>query len=100
MLETLVVAAGVGFLLGLRYRPPTLVVASAAAAVMGPVVAHLTGSSFRIVLLASVAAVVALQCGYLGGSLLNFTVTRTPKPRSDVGTSEGCLAAKEWGGPP
>jgi hypothetical protein len=100
MLEALVVAAGVGFLLGLRYRPPTLVVASAAAAVMGPAVAHLTGSSFRIVLLASVGAVVALQCGYLGGSLLNFTVTRAARPRSEVDTPEGCLAAKEWGGPP
>ncbi|HEY7549459.1 MAG TPA: hypothetical protein VH913_08070 [Hyphomicrobiaceae bacterium] len=100
MFEALVVAAGAGFLLGLRYRPPAVVVASAAAAVMGPALAYLTGSSFRIVLLASVGAMVALQCGYLGGSLLNFSLTRTTRPRSDVDTPDGCLAAKEWGGPP
>jgi hypothetical protein len=90
MFEALVVAAGAGFLLGLRYRPPALVVASAAAVVIGPAVARLMGSSFWIILLAPVGTVVALQCGYLGGST---------RPRSDVDAPDDCLAAKEWGRP-
>jgi hypothetical protein len=94
MFEALVVAAGSGFLLGLRYRPPALVAASALAAVIGPIIAHLTGASLWIVLLASVGAVVALQCGYLGGSLLNFSITRS-NPGSDVNTPDGCVAAKK-----
>lgn len=94
MFEALVVAAGVGFLLGLRYRAPVLIIASPVAAVMGPAVAHLRGSSFWVLVAASMGGIVALQCGYLAGSLLNFTATRA-KPRSDVDTPDGCLAAEE-----
>ena len=76
MLEALVLAGGLGFLLGLRYRVPAVVPASALAAVMGPAVAYVAGAELWVVLIASVGAVVALQCGYLGGLLLTFRAMR------------------------
>jgi hypothetical protein len=94
MLEALVLAAGLGFLIGLRYRVPAVVVASAVAVVLGPVIAHFTGASFWTVMVTPLAALVALQCGYLGGLLLTFGVSRA-KPRGDDAPDEGCLAAKD-----
>jgi hypothetical protein len=89
MLEALVLAGGLGFLLGLRYRVPAVVPASALAAVMGPAVAYVTGAELWVVLIASVGAVVALQCGYLGGLLLTFSATRAkPDHHHDLGSPE------------
>jgi hypothetical protein len=87
MLEALVLAGGLGFLLGLRYRVPAVVPASAVAVVMGPVVAYVAGAELWLVLIASVGAVVALQCGYLGGLLLAFSATHA-KPDHDLGSPE------------
>jgi hypothetical protein len=100
MLEAFVVAAGAGFLLGLRYRPPALVAASGLAALLAPAIAYLMGSSFWHVVLSSVGAVVVLQCGYVGGLLVNFSATRAEphtddEPHHDVDTPDGCLAAKK-----
>jgi hypothetical protein len=89
MLEALVLAGGLGFLLGLRYRVHAVVPASAAAAVLGPVVAYLAGAELWAILVASVGAVVVLQCGYLGGLLLTFRATRTkPDHDHDLGSPE------------
>jgi hypothetical protein len=81
MLEALVLAGGLGFLLGLHYRVPAVIPASAVAAVLGPAVAYLAGAEFWLVLVASVGAVVALQCGYLGGLML--THLTAPRAKSD-----------------
>jgi hypothetical protein len=95
MLEALVLVAGLGFLIGLRYRVPAVVVASAAAVVLGPVIAHFTGASFWVVVITPLAALIVLQCGYLGGVLLTYGVSRA-KPRGDEDApDEGCLAAKD-----
>ena len=89
MLEALALAGGLGFLLGLRYRVPAVVPASAAAALMGPAVAYVSGSELWVVLVASAGAVVALQCGYLGGLLLTFSATRAkPGHDHDLGSPE------------
>jgi hypothetical protein len=90
MLEALVLAGGLGFLLGLRFRVPAVVPASAVAAVMGPLVAHLASAGVWAVVGASVGAVVALQCGYLGGLLLSFLTARRAKPdhHRDLGSQD------------
>jgi len=94
MIEALVLATGLGFLLGLRYRAPAVVVASAAAVVMGPAIAYQAGASFWAVVLAPIGAVVALQCGYLGGLLLSFLVART-RPEREADAPGSCLATKD-----
>jgi hypothetical protein len=88
MLEALVLAGGLGFLLGLRYRVPAVVPASAVAAVLGPVVAYLAGAEPWAIFIASVGAVVALQCGYLAGLLLSFLTAPRAKPDHDLGSPE------------
>jgi hypothetical protein len=89
MLETLVLAGGLGFLLGLRYWVPAVVPASALAAVMGPAVAYVAGAEVWVILIASVGAVVALQLGYLGALLVTFSATRAkPDHNHDLGSSE------------
>jgi hypothetical protein len=89
MLEALVLAGGLGFLLGLRYRVPAVVPASAMAAVMGPAAAYIAGAELWVVLVASVGAVVVLQLGYLGGMLLTFSATRAkPDHNHDLGSPE------------
>jgi hypothetical protein len=93
MLQALVLAAGLGFLLGLRYRVPAVVVASAATAVMAPAVAYMAGASFWPVVLSPAAALVALQCGYLGGLALSFIVAGARPDRDAIG-AERRLAAK------
>jgi hypothetical protein len=96
MLEALLLAAGVGFLLALRFRVPALVVASAVALVLGPVIAHLSGASFWAVVSAPVTTLVALQCGYLGGLLLTYGVSRA-KPATEEDAAERGLITKECG---
>jgi hypothetical protein len=90
MLEALVLAGGLGFLLGLRYRVPVVVPASAGAVVLGAVVSYLAGSELWIVVISAVGAVVALQLGYLGGLLLSFLTAPRAKPdhNRDLGSSE------------
>jgi hypothetical protein len=89
MLEALVLAGGLGFLLGMRYRVPAVVPASAMAAVMGPAAAYIAGAELWVVLVASVGAVVVLQLGYLGGMLLTFSATRAkPDHNHDLGSPE------------
>ncbi len=83
MLEALVLAGGLGFLLGLRYRVPAVVPASAVAAALGPVVAYLAGAGWWFVLAASAGAVVALQFGYLAGLLLSYLAAPRAKPDHD-----------------
>src|SRR5262245_56457239 len=80
MIEALVAAAGIGFLLGLRYRIPAAIIASAVAAAAGGVVACLTGASLWGVLIAPLAAMAALQCGYLAGLLAAVGVSRARLP--------------------
>jgi len=91
MLEALVLAGGLGFLLGLRYRVTAVVPASAAAAVLAPCIAYLGGAELWAVLLAAFGAVVALQLGYLGGLLLSFFTAPRAKPNHhhDLGSSTG-----------
>ena len=81
-------------MLGLRYRAPAVVVGSAVAAVMGPGVAYIAGASFWVVAIAPAGAVVALQCGYLIGSLLAFLMPR-PKAERHLGAPHGCFVAKD-----
>ena len=95
MLEALVLAAGLGFLLALRFRVQALVIASAAAVVLGPIVAHVAGASFWAVASAPVAALVALQCGYLGGLLLTYSISHAARRRDEA--PEAGLATKECG---
>lgn len=72
MLETLVVAAGIGFLLGLRYRVTVVIIASAGVAVAAVAIARSAGASLWGILAALGGAIVALQCGYLGGLLMTL----------------------------
>jgi hypothetical protein len=88
MFEALIAAAGIGFLLGLRYRVPAVVVASAAAAIAGALIAYLKGASLWGVLLLPVGAVVALQCGYLGGLLVAFGVAHNRQRRRHGSATE------------
>ena len=96
MLEALVLAAGLGFLLGLRYRVPALVAASAATVVLVPAFAYFAGAPFWAVLGAPLAALVALQCGYLGGLLLTYGVSRA-RTRGGEDAAGGSLATKDYG---
>jgi hypothetical protein len=97
MREALVLAGGLGFLLGLRYRVPAVVPVSAVMAVMGSVVAYLSGAGPWLVVLAAVGAVTALQCGYLAGLLLTFLTAPRAKPRHDhdLGTP-GRFTGRFW----
>jgi hypothetical protein len=90
MLEAIVLAGGLGFLLGLRYRVPVVVPASGVAAVLGSIIAYSTGSELWMVVIASVGSVVALQVGYLGGLLLSFLTAPRAKPdhHRDLGSPE------------
>jgi hypothetical protein len=67
MLEALSIAGGLGFLIGLRYRVLAVAVVSAAVAAVGAVVAYDAGAPLWIILLGPLAAVVALQAGYVAG---------------------------------
>jgi hypothetical protein len=90
MLEALVLAGGLGFLLGLRYRVPAVVPASAVTAVMGPVVAYLAGAEWWLILTTSIAAVVVLQIGYLAGLLLTYLTAPRARPdhHRDMGSPD------------
>jgi hypothetical protein len=90
MLEALLLAGGLGFLLGLRYRVPVVVPASAGAFVLGAVVSYLAGAKLWIILVLSVGAVVVLQLGYLGGLLLSFLTAPRAEPdhNHDLGSPE------------
>ena len=76
MLEALITAAGLGFLLGLRYRIPAVVAASAAVAVATLALALFRGAPLWVVLLAPMGAIVALQGGYLIALVLTNTTFR------------------------
>ena len=71
MLWLYVAAGGLGLLLGLCFRVPAVVAASAvlalASATVGPLLA---GWSVWTVLAAALGGVFALQCGYFAGLLL------------------------------
>jgi hypothetical protein len=97
MMEALVLAAGAGFLLGLRYRVPALVVASAAAVIAGPAIAHFTSAPTWMVLISPLTTLLALQCGYLGGLLLTYGVSRAKPGQREVDPHEGRLATKDCG---
>jgi hypothetical protein len=97
MIEALIAATGIGFLLGLRYRVPAVVVASAAAAVGGAVIAHLKAAPLWAVLLLPVGVVIALQCGYLGGLLVAFGVSQTRERRRQSSASEQAPTFEECG---
>lgn len=83
MLEALVLAGGLGFLLGLRYRVTAVIPASAAAAVLTCGVGYLGGVELWVILLAAFGSVVALQVGYLGGLLLSFFTAPRANPDHD-----------------
>jgi hypothetical protein len=76
MLGALVAAGGVGLLLGLCFRVPAVIFASAGAAIVSVGVAQAIGASPWAVLLLPIGAVVALQCGYLGGLMLGLATSR------------------------
>jgi hypothetical protein len=76
MLEALITAAGLGFLLGLRYRIPAVVAASAAVAVATLTLALFRGAPLWVVLIAPMGAIVALQGGYLIALVLTHTTFR------------------------
>jgi hypothetical protein len=97
MFEALIAAAGIGFLLGLRYRVPAAVAASAAAVVAGALVAYLKGASLWAILLLPVGAVVALQCGYLGGLLVAFGVAHNRQRRRHGSATERSPTFEECG---
>jgi hypothetical protein len=97
MIEALGLAAGLGFLLALRFRVPALVVASAVAVVLGPVIAHFMGAPFWAVVTAPLSALMALQCGYLGGLFLTHGMSRAAKPSSEDDAADNGLFTKECG---
>jgi hypothetical protein len=74
VLVALVGAASLGLLLGLRWRVPAVLLASAAVAVATGAAAYLTGSAPWAALIAAIGAVAALQCGYLCGLVLAIAV--------------------------
>jgi hypothetical protein len=76
MLEALITAAGLGFLLGLRYRIPAVVAGSAVAAAATLALALFRGAPLWVVLLTPMGAIVALQGGYLIALVLANTTFR------------------------
>jgi hypothetical protein len=76
MLEALITAAGLGFLLGLRYRIPAVVAASAVVAAATFTLALMRGAPLWVVLIAPMGAIVALQGGYLLALMLPHTTYR------------------------
>lgn len=76
MLEALLASAGLGVLLGLRYRIPAVLVGSVAVAIAGVVLAWFIDASAWTMLTLPAGAVVALQLGYLGGLLLSHAASR------------------------
>jgi|SoiMethySBSTD1v2_1073268.scaffolds.fasta_scaffold933612_3 hypothetical protein len=83
MLEALILAGGLGFLLGLRYRVTAVVPASAAVAALTSGIGYLGGIELWLVVLAAFGSVVVLQVGYLGGLLLSFFTASRANPDHD-----------------
>jgi hypothetical protein len=82
VLVALVGAGGLGLLLGLRYRVPALLVASAVVAAAATAAACLTESAPWAVLILPFGAVAALQCGYLCGVALAFAAHGRARARA------------------
>jgi hypothetical protein len=76
MLEALIAAAGVGFLLGLRFRVPAVVAASAVVAAATLALALFRGAPLWVALTAPIGAIVALQVGYLVALVLTHNPFR------------------------
>lgn len=67
MLWAYAAAGGLGLLLGLRYRVPAVVLASAAVALASVFVAPFAGWSLWATVVTAFVGVLALQCGYVAG---------------------------------
>lgn len=76
MLEEYAAAAGLGLLLGLRYRVAAVVAMSAALVVAVTAIGPFAGRSLWAALAAAFVAAFALQLGYLGGLLLMCAASR------------------------
>jgi hypothetical protein len=70
----------IGLFLGLRFRAPSVIVASGIVVVGGVAVAPLTGLPFWTALAALLGALCALQSGYIVGLLLWCAISRASRP--------------------
>jgi hypothetical protein len=81
MLWLLVGAAGLGVLLGLRFRVAAVAAASFVLVLLSVTVGQLlAGWSFWTVLSAAFGGPFALQCGYVAGLLLFYAWSRVTSP--------------------
>ena len=76
--------SGFGLLLGLRYRAPAVIVASAVLMLLGATICRLAGWSIWTAMAAAFSSVLALQCGYLVGLLLTCVASRILSVRPDA----------------
>jgi hypothetical protein len=77
MLWAFAAAASIGLVLGLRFRAPSVIVASAIVVAGGVAVAPLTGLPFWTALAAILGGLCALQGGYIVGLMLWCALSRT-----------------------
>ena len=81
MLWAFAAAASIGLVLGLRFRAPSVIVASAIVVAGGVAVAPLTGLPFWTALAGILGGLCALQGGYIVGLMLWCAVSRASGPR-------------------
>jgi hypothetical protein len=84
----------IGLFLGLRFRAPAVIAASAIILVGGAVVAPLIGLSLWAALAAPLGAMCALQSGYIVGLMLWCAISRPrPQPRHALSARESSAVA-------
>lgn len=91
MLSALIAAAVTGVLLGLSLRAPAVLAASATIVGGGVAISPFADASALTAALATLGALVALQCGYLGG--VTLSCTRSHARASAPRVAEGTLGA-------
>jgi predicted anti-sigma-YlaC factor YlaD len=89
MLMAILCSSLVGAVLGLRFKVQVLFPTTPIAFVIAAGIVGVTQAALQPALLAGVAAVVALQIGYLGGLFTRFSIaaSRIPQKRSTHSTT-------------
>lgn len=83
MWQTIAAAGLLGLLLGLRYKVPSLIAASAAVAVLIAILAIQRGWTLTTAALTILTAVFAMQAAYLVGLILVGRMRQRIPPRSE-----------------
>jgi hypothetical protein len=81
----MIAAAGTGVLLGLSLRAPAVLAASATIVGAGAAISPFADAGAVMAALTTLGALVALQCGYLGGVTLSCAWSRARASAPQVG---------------